>query len=214
METTFLLNTFHRLIPFLEAALGPSAEIVLHDLTKNRDTIIAMGGTSFTGRKTGDSISALGKEISSLAEVQDFVSGNRETTAAGHELRTNTFFIKDASENLVGLLCIHLDIGIPLKAVEYLSALIGQGGQRFNDSDHALTDRVESLADRLIDETLGQFPVAASRMTSKEKQSVIDLLCKQSVFRIKGSVSKVAQRLSLSEPTVYRYLKELTQPKQ
>lgn len=211
METQLLLNTYRRLIPFLEAALGPTAEIVLHDLTKQSDTIIAMSAVSFTGRQVGHTVSALGKEIAKLAEIQDFVSGNRETTARGHELRTNTFFIKNASEALIGMLCIHVDIGVPLRTMEYLSALIGTGGQRFSDTDHALTDRVESLADRLIDETLSQFSVTVARMTTKEKKAVIELLMKQSVFRIKGSVSKTAQRLELSEPTVYRYLKELTQ---
>jgi predicted transcriptional regulator YheO len=211
MESELIFKTYMQLVPFLETVLGRQAEIVLHDLRKAQDTIIAMGGTSFTGRKTGDTLSALGKELSSLADVQPYTSGNREATPQGRELRTNTFFIKDSNQQLIGLLCIHMDISIPLQAMEYLSAVIGQGGRRFNDGDADLTDRVESLADRMIEEALEQFPVPVSRMTSKEKHAVIQRLCEQSVFRIKGSVSKVALRLGLSEPTVYRYLKDLSQ---
>lgn len=211
MESDLILQSYLQLVPFLEAVLGRQAEIVLHDLRRNQDTIIAMGGTSFTGRKTGDTLSALGKELSSLADVQPYTSGNRETTPQGHELRTNTFFIKDSDQRLIGLLCIHMDISFPLQAMEYLSAVIGHGGRRFNDDDAVLTDRVESLADRMIEEALERFPVPVSRMTSKEKHAVIQGLCEQSAFRIKGSVSKVAQRLGLSEPTVYRYLKEISQ---
>ena len=42
-----------------------------------------------------------------------------------------------------------------------------------------------------------------------ERRSIVSELYKDGVFSYKGKVAEVAQRLDVSEKTVYRYLREL-----
>ncbi len=51
--------------------------------------------------------------------------------------------------------------------------------------------------------------VAKGRLKAKEKASVIKVLHDKGVFNMKGAISLVAKELSASEPTIYRYLKNI-----
>ena len=52
------------------------------------------------------------------------------------------------------------------------------------------------------------LPISApSRLTAREKREVVEELNARGVFLLKGVVTEVARRLSVSEQTVYRYLK-------
>jgi predicted transcriptional regulator YheO len=44
-------------------------------------------------------------------------------------------------------------------------------------------------------------------MTPEEKKELVDALNDRGVFLLKGVVSEVADRLEVSEQTIYRYLK-------
>ena len=44
-------------------------------------------------------------------------------------------------------------------------------------------------------------------MTTEEKKEIVEELNAKGVFLLKGTVAEVAQRLDVSEQTIYRYLK-------
>ena len=61
----------------------------------------------------------------------------------------------------------------------------------------------------IIQTVLGKISIPADRLSSNEKIEIVKELNEQGVFLLKGGVSKVAAALSISEPTVYRYLQKL-----
>ena len=59
----------------------------------------------------------------------------------------------------------------------------------------------------VLERVLSACKAAPSRLTAREKREVVEELNARGVFLLKGVVTEVARRLSVSEQTVYRYLK-------
>ena len=58
----------------------------------------------------------------------------------------------------------------------------------------------------VTDEYLASFGVPAERLTSAERQKIVQELDRRGGFLVKGSIAEVAKRLGCSEVTIYRYL--------
>jgi predicted transcriptional regulator YheO len=61
----------------------------------------------------------------------------------------------------------------------------------------------------MITSVIGKLKIPPERLSSQEKIEVVRELNELGVFLLKGGVSQVAASLSISEPTVYRYLQKL-----
>ncbi|EKA1241440.1 helix-turn-helix domain-containing protein, partial [Salmonella enterica] len=46
-------------------------------------------------------------------------------------------------------------------------------------------------------------------LNAENKSHIISLLNDEGVFLLKGAVTKVAKKLNISEPTVYKYIQKL-----
>ena len=66
-------------------------------------------------------------------------------------------------------------------------------------------DAIESM----IDKRLAEYPVEPKRLSMKERIQVSHDLNEDGLFLLKGGISALAERLEVSEPTVYRYLQRI-----
>ncbi|UGA40785.1 helix-turn-helix domain-containing protein [Chromobacterium haemolyticum] len=55
---------------------------------------------------------------------------------------------------------------------------------------------------------LEQYAIDPTRLSGDEKLEVIRELNQRGLFSIRGFVGKASQALEISEPTLYRYLKQ------
>ena len=62
--------------------------------------------------------------------------------------------------------------------------------------------------DVLIEQASSEFSVAPPQMSPEERIRFVSMLKTRHLFSMKGAVAKVAERLGVSEATVYRYLKK------
>ena len=100
---------------------GSNCEIILHDLTKDYNhTIVDIRNGHITDRNIGDCGSNLGLEVL-RGTVQE---GDRYNyvvyTRDGKILRSSTMFIKNDEGNVIGCLCINLDITETVRLEEFL----------------------------------------------------------------------------------------------
>lgn len=207
-EKELILNSFIPLVEFLSRVLGSSCEIVLHHVSDDRERIVAISDNNLTGRKKGSLMSPVGQKRLQLHQGQDFIINNMEKALKGKDIRSNTFFIKDSSGELIGMLCINFDISAPLILRKYLDEFIGQ-----LSSDplvpNLYSTGIEEYVLTLINETLKRIDIAPERMNPDEKKQIIKELNEKGIFRIKGGISEVCQHLQISEATLYRYLKDI-----
>ncbi|NCB04833.1 MAG: YheO-like PAS domain protein, partial [Clostridia bacterium] len=122
----------------------------------------------------------------------------------------STFYIKNKGK-LVGMLCINNDM-TPVNdfkaSVQTLLSGLQVGKEEGPETEYSetLANPLTSLANSIIGKTIANFNVAPTRMSSEEKQRIVQQLNDQGVLLLKGAVAEIAQQLRISEGTVYRYI--------
>ena len=214
------LEPYAKLVYFLSAALGDNCEIALHDLTSKDQEIVAISNNQISGREVGAKLSNL--SLHYLEEKQylnhDYVMNYKTVGNDGKLMRAATYFIKEEGREMpVGMLCINVNIS----DLEYLTSTIKKilGIKEEKDIEFKMDNPVEILSsplDEMIDmyikeclEKMG-FPsyFLAERLNVDEKIKVVKYLQEKGTFKVKGAIVLVAEKLAVSEPTVYRYLKK------
>ena len=215
------LEPYAKIVDFLGKALGDNCEIALHDLTSQEQEIVAIANNQLSGREIGAKLSNLSLHYLDTKQYlnNDFVMNYKTVGPDGKLMRAATYFIKeDGKEMPVGMLCINVNIS----DLEYLTATIKKilGVKEEKEIEFKMDNPVEILSsplDEMIDmyikeclEKMG-FPsyFLAERLNVDEKIKVVKYLQEKGTFIVKGAIVLVAEKLAVSEPTVYRYLKKM-----
>ena len=215
-----ILQPYAHLVPFLATALGDNVEIALHDLTRPNAPIIAIANNEMSGRVIGDSLTNLGKHIldEKQYEKKDYVVNYKSLSASGKLIRSASYFIRDENNQLVGMLCLNINISDYDYLHTTIKRILGikEETEVEYQMDHPmeiLSGSIETTIQQCITDTLNEmgYPnyMAHSRLNAEEKMVVIRALHDKGIFNIKGAIGCVAKELSASEPTIYRYLKKI-----
>ncbi|GHS99194.1 hypothetical protein AGMMS50276_22380 [Synergistales bacterium] len=217
MKSEQYLQAWIPLVDFLADALGNTCEVVLHDLKNIEHSIIAIRNNHITGRKIGDSLSGFALEViqkqaknKNTRYVAPYYGSLDEN---GKLLRLSSFFIYDGEDDLVGLLALNMDFSELENARNIIDRFINIGrttapkaaekSMNFNISDGYIPS--------IIARAVKDVGIEPGRMTVEEKRGVVEKLHVQGVFLMKGAVTEVAEKLEVSEQTIYRYLKDIEQ---
>ena len=197
------------LAEFLGQALGSDYEIAVHDFTGEEPRLLALVNPQVSGRAQNAPPSNLALDFwrSRTFEGSDGRTGYRGISASGEALHCSTFFIKDETGKLVGLLCINTDYHELLEAHDKLGALIGELGLRANlPITESFNMNVRELVQANLHRVCPGYEEQVGRMSQKEKLEVIEGLSDLGTFLVKGAIGCVAESLGVSVPTIYRYL--------
>ena len=119
------------------------------------------------------------------------------------------------------MLCLNYDVQPYITAREIIDKEILKGLklEEFLPASHedaVPADAVENLyknagdaIESMIDKRLAEYPVEPKRLSMKERIQVSHDLNEDGLFLLKGGISALAERLEVSEPTVYRYLQRI-----
>lgn len=218
------------MMDFLGALLGPRSEIVLHDTTDLSSSVVALTHGYVSGRALGAPATDLVLKVLRNGQHHDgnFFANYLAESAAGGRFRSSTFFIRDDEAAVIGLLCINIDdtaLVAARTALEELTATreirkefapgttpestVGRNAAPVG----AVVERLSATADDLTLDSVSRLvasqTVPPARMTPEEKMAIVRALDESGTFLLKGAVAKVAGALQVSEPTVYRYLKQV-----
>lgn len=207
-EKDGIINSYRSLVEFLPIVLGPKCEIVLHLIEGDTSSIIAIKNGELTNRKVGLEKDEVGKRLKELKTNQDYIVHNIQKTSAGNDMKSNTFFIKDSAGEFIGMLCINMDISVPLAVIKYFEELL-PADRRTEVELASAQNSVEGITLDIIESVIRNYHIPVERMTPDEKIDVLRRMKEKGVFRIRGAVHEIAKQLDTSEPTIYRYLKAL-----
>lgn len=203
-----MLKLYTNLVPFLAEICGPGSEIVVHDV-KNPDCSLIAIRNNLSGREVGNPMTDLACELQEKGMYTDAeYLLNYKGKSKNVDFLSSTYFIKNEGR-LIGLLCVNKD----MSAVEELNHAVRGLLERFNLSaptdagpSENLDNPVANLMHARIAEIIAQCGVAPERMSMAEKIRVVHRLNEDGVLMMKGAVAEIAEQLSVSVPTVYRYL--------
>lgn len=209
-----------KLIPlaeFLSQCYGDNVEVVLHDIADLDHSAIAIFNNHVSGRKTGAPMTYYGLKIirEKLYTDKDYSVDTRNVLSNGKVLRSSTYFIKDDDGELIGTLCINVDVSQYVEMSKLFETLAfghrAKATEEISQHDFVtkLKETFPATVDDLIDVTVIEFigeKGNISDLTPERKIELVSKLNEKGIFMFKGTIRKVSAVLGVSEPTVYRYL--------
>lgn len=221
------------MMDFLAALLGPRAEVVLHDTSDLSRSVVALTNGHISGRSIGAPATDLVLKVLRNHEDDDvdYLANYLAESSSGVQFRSSTMFIRNGDRNVIGMLCINIDDSALIDARDALSALTavtemgkdaathenGTVTQRAStlSSRSAVAERLSVSAEELTLDSVKRIVAAqgveALRMTAEEKLEAVRALDRAGMFLLKGAVAHVASVLEVSEPSIYRYLRQVRQ---
>lgn len=215
------LNRYIPLVEFLGRALGSQYEVVLHDFTDPEHAVIAIANGYLSGRSVGSPMTNLAMKM-----LQDDVveNGNGKNYVVQHEaagkdgtpFSSSTMLIRDTKGRAIGALCVNFNVNVFLGLKDFIES-IGLGENKPANQPGARHYEGEVLADGggsaldAVYHTVMDKRLNIDYSSQQMKQEIINEFYTEGAFLLKGSVSYIAERLSMSEPTVYRYLAKAKQ---
>ncbi|MCO7127539.1 PAS domain-containing protein [Sporolactobacillus shoreicorticis] len=194
--------------------MGDEAEIILHDVRDLEHSVIAISGTTLTGRRIGSPATRL--LLKQLKEGKQsrrsFITNYEGRSNDGTVLRSSTYFIYDEHDEIIGMLCINISFRKMEEAIQYLGGFVGinwPAGIDLESPVEHFSPSIEDIAISSIKEIVSSVDVPSERMSQQEKLLVVHQLNNNGIFLLKGIVGIVAQELKTSEATIYRYLSKM-----
>ncbi|MFV0399848.1 MAG: transcriptional regulator [Oscillospiraceae bacterium] len=209
------LQLYIDLAAFLANCYGENVEVAVHDISDLDHSAIAIYNNHVSGRKMGAPIAT---HMLNVIREKKYLDRNysvnvKNKLSNGKVLRSSTYFIKDDTGELIGALCINVDVSQYVELAGFFDNLAF--GRCASDEAPAPQEPEEGkdafpgTVDELIGSTIADFEEengAVSTFTPEQKIEIITRLNEKGTFLFKGTVKKISAALGVSEPTVYRYL--------
>ena len=208
------------LVEFLGKAMGPHCEVVLHDVSSPENSIIAIANGHVSGRSVGGPLTDLVLKVmkDGLKGNRPFISNYNARLKNNATCRSGSYFIKDAKDKIIGVLCVNLDISKLMETRKFIDEMIGAQEPvvpaaspiaETIDVFENLPESIDDVLNAIIDKVLKEIPVSPERMSVEEKIDVVKRSNEHGLFLLKGGLSELAKRMQLSEATIYRYLNKV-----
>ncbi|MBK4161430.1 transcriptional regulator [Corynebacterium macginleyi] len=121
------LEQYIPLVDFLGQAMGPNTEIVLHDLDVPDKSIIGIANGHISGRELGGPVTdfALWFMKQGDAAAVPMMTGYRAVNGEGKVCRSSSYFLRDATGHMRGMLCINVELSELIQIRDAADTLIG-----------------------------------------------------------------------------------------
>ncbi|TQF69350.1 hypothetical protein FK531_11495 [Rhodococcus spelaei] len=221
-----LLVVLEGIVDVLGHALPFGTEVVLHDLSRLPNSVIAVSG-SVTGRTVGGTAADILVERITGAE-DDRIYGYESTLSDGRWIRSSALVVRDIAGTAVAALCVNTELSLWQSVERVVSSMLGHeprepvrspapAAPRVPATSRSyeqanFTEDVDSFAAMMIGRQVAAAEVPVEAMRKAHKVAVVAALKERGVFELRGAVRQVADALHVSRFTVYNYLNELGEP--
>ncbi|MEN6369723.1 MAG: helix-turn-helix transcriptional regulator [Thermotogota bacterium] len=209
-----LLALVREMVPDLQRAIGPNCEVVLRDLQSAGNPIAAIAG-DITHRQVGDPPTGLMQQWLESGNTNEDHLNYSGRTSDGKPLRASTLFLRDETGDLIGCICINIDISHVLEIEKWSSSYCDTKGIILFGGDPALPHGIDDTAEdiktvilRTIDGAVAQIGKRPEAMTKSDRLHLVRSLDVMGVFALRNAKEYVAAALGVSKAAVYNYLHE------
>lgn len=220
METSDKLSKYIPMVHFIAEIIGNHCEVVLHDVSKPDNSIVEIVNGHISGRKVNGPITDLALKIMKDKNYKEnnYICNYESVGKSNKTFRSSSYFIKDEQNEIIGMICVNVDLTDLMKARSVLDDAIMIANQVNHHAEQPISasgpnerfeENIEDLLLSLIKGVLSETEIPPERMSPPEKMDVVRKLNEKGVFLLKGGVSEVARHLGASEATIYRYLNKI-----
>ena len=208
------LEIYFPLVDFWGEVCGPAYEILIHDISEPDHSVVKIVNNHISHREVGSPLTDLALNLIETKEYEtkNYVANYLGKTKEGRHLVASTFFIKEEG-NLIGLLCVNHDTHAIQDIFDDLEVFI-ENHALYPKPDKAkyqenFDDNINNHMFEIVDREINDSSISPDRMKASEKKAIINKLNDYGVFSVRGMVPYVSKKLCTSEPTIYRYLREI-----
>ncbi len=204
-----VLNSYCIMVEFLAKVFGKDTEVVLHDITRPDNSVIAIAN-SLSGREIGAPLTDFAIAKIMEGSEHDYFVNYTGKTADGKKLKSSSLFIRHEGKT-IGMLCINQNINALVDALDVLKDMFALSEEKAKEEavEETFTSNAGDLISKMLSDAISQSEVHPNRMSLKEKKVFLKDLQDKGFFLMKGSVLEIVQVMEVSEATVYRYLKQI-----
>lgn len=206
-----ILEAFIPIVEGLAQTFGKNCEVVLHDVKNPQSSIISISNSHITGRQVGGPMSEYGLSTLKKAQFDKPKINYMKKTPDGRILKSSLMYIKDEKGELIGFLCINIDISEITVVKNILNDMfdIVAPEPSSESQEESFGSTINEVLSYIVDRTLEKFGKPVAFMSKEDKVSIVEALEEKGVFLIKGAVDYVAKVLCVSRYTIYNYLDEI-----
>lgn len=208
-----LLRPYVSIARLIVETIGPSCEVVLHDLSAPQHSVVHVENGVVTGRKLGESFEHIVKELIKRKAPGEDIIANYAFEHEGRRVRSSTLLIRDANGELAGALCINLDVDWAVKAADAVKFLEvwAAGPQSSAQSADVKPALPSSCGVGEVEHSVAESEASHSGrpMPREVRLAALAFMLSRGVFLVKGAVERAAERLCVSKVTVYADLDEI-----
>jgi predicted transcriptional regulator YheO len=219
-ERELVIQTLHHVVEGFARALGRDVEIVLHDIRKPSNSVVAIANGEITGRTVGSSIISgpfddlglsrlMSAEGGTAKEPCTIVADYRTRAANGNQLDSTSMIFRGADGIAYAAICVNADTSKLRHIQSILSDLLGEAHEPVTTASPAMAPDVETLVQSIVDDAINACGRPVSIMTKDDKMEAVDRMRRRGIFLIRSSADLVARGLGVSRFTIYNYLEEL-----
>ncbi|ABK89270.1 PAS domain-containing protein [Francisella tularensis subsp. novicida] len=197
------LKTFINVAEAISKLLHPFAEVVIHDLSKNK--IVAIFNP-ISKREVGDIsyLDYINLDVYNEAIIGPYDKVNYD----GRKMKCIITVIKNSTNDIIGTLCINLDVSVFDRYQNLINAFL-------NNNDMQISQQQQSLFRDTFYEKINSFVqkycldnnLTLDNLTRDQKKDLILELKQQGALDRKNASKYIANALNISRATVYNYLK-------
>ncbi len=209
------MRPFLPLVHGLAEMFGPDCEVVLHDVGRLPNSIVAIENGDVTGREVGDvptdlMLRSLRAASEGGPDVRLYV-----TSSDGKVLKSLAVSLRDAQGDVFGILGLNFDVSGVVQSQRTLAnlAAVGRaGGDAVPETEEIFSDDIRDVVAGMVAKILKEVGKTPAAMSRDEKMDVVKRLEERGAFLVKRSAEQVAEALDLSRYTIFSYLKEIRRP--
>ncbi|PHO10230.1 DNA-binding protein [Malaciobacter canalis] len=202
-----VLKAYIPIANMIVKTFGKNCEVVLHDLTQPKNSVVYAANGDVTGRKVGQSFDHLIKMVLLNKDFKDdYVVNYFFETEDGKKIKSSSALIRDEKDEVIGMLCLNYDLTLSHLLQEEMQDFLGTpSGQETKESEKYVLDQdIVSILDNLIKKIFENTNI--EKLTRKDSLEIIKFMDEKGIFLVKGSIDKVAKYMGVSKVTIYSYL--------
>ncbi|QIV94173.1 helix-turn-helix transcriptional regulator [Allofrancisella frigidaquae] len=199
------LRSYSDIAQAISKLLYPFAEVVIHDLSKNRIEAIF---NPISRREVGDSSYLDHIDFKAYDKLLSVIGPYEKLNYDGRKMKCIITVIRDDKGIVVGALCINLDVSVFDKYRALINMFLpDDGNQIAKDEQNLFKDTLYEKINGFVQKYCIDKNLLLDNLNRAQKKDLILELKNQGALDGKNASYYIARALGISRATVYNYLK-------
>lgn len=204
-----IIKSYECAVKGISNLFGNACEVLVHSLENYENAVIYIENGHNSSRSTGAPITNLALElINGLSKTKKFLEPYGSKFPNGNRCKSVTIPIKN-KEKLIGLLCINFNIEISVFdfAKQFF---VNDNIKNADDNLENYSANIEDMMKSILEKNINSIILDMSIPNQDKNKEIILKLHEIGFFHLKGSVEYLAEKLQISEHTVYSNIRKYT----